>query len=99
MHIPETFRANQPASEHAIQKAEIQLGLQFPSDYRDFLKAANGGEGFVGESYLALWPVEEIPLGTQSIVLLNMPRESSYSDQTAAERPTRLMFVDQIGLW
>ena len=31
-----------------------------PSDYLEFLKRHNGGEGFLGDNYLILWKVEEL---------------------------------------
>ncbi|HEY4093795.1 MAG TPA: SMI1/KNR4 family protein [Luteibacter sp.] len=33
---------------------------KLPDDYRRFMMAKNGGEGFVGESHLILWSVEEL---------------------------------------
>jgi hypothetical protein len=37
------------------------LGTEFPVSYREFLGTANGGEGQLGhESFLILWPVDEL---------------------------------------
>src|SRR5919106_3881199 len=44
----------------AIREREEQLGLRFPSDYVEFMLASNGGEGFVGESYVRIEPIEEL---------------------------------------
>jgi len=58
--LPE-FRTNGASSYERVQKAEEQLAVDLPSDYKAMLRQANGGEGPVGhESYLILWPVEEI---------------------------------------
>lgn len=48
------------APESAIADAEDQLRWTLPKDYREFLIRANGGEGFVGESYVILWATEEL---------------------------------------
>jgi hypothetical protein len=31
-----------------------------PADYVQFLEQLNGGEGFVGKSYLRAWPIEDL---------------------------------------
>lgn len=50
-----------PASEAALREAEQMLGVALPEDYKDFLRASNGGEGGVGAaSYVMLWGVEEL---------------------------------------
>ena len=48
------------AALEAIREREEQLGLRFPSDYVEFMLASNGGEGFVGESYVRIEPIEEV---------------------------------------
>ena len=50
-----------PATEEQIRRAETQLGVSFPDDYREFLAWSNGGGGIYGEHYVALWAVEEVP--------------------------------------
>ncbi|HTU25207.1 MAG TPA: SMI1/KNR4 family protein [Pirellulales bacterium] len=54
------FAKNAPATDAAIGALEASTGLSLPPDYRLFLAEANGGEGFVGESYLMLWRVEDL---------------------------------------
>ena len=49
-----------PASPAAIAAAERALERSLPDDYRAFLLESNGVEGFVGESYFVLWPVETV---------------------------------------
>jgi hypothetical protein len=54
------FNGNAGASVTAIQALADALKINFPDDYVAFLGATNGGEGMIGETYLMLWPVEEI---------------------------------------
>lgn len=60
MPLTDLLDLNAPATEDAIQQAEEELGIRFPSQFRDFLLESNGGEGSISASYLALWPVEAI---------------------------------------
>jgi SMI1 / KNR4 family (SUKH-1) len=61
MHrLPATFTGNLPASSSSIQQFESNAGLRLPEDYAEFLKQADGGEGFIGDSYLILWRVGEL---------------------------------------
>ncbi len=51
-----------PAHDLEISAAERVLGLRFPPDYRAFLRATNGLEGFAGQAgYLMLWAVSDLP--------------------------------------
>ncbi|MGH7245266.1 MAG: SMI1/KNR4 family protein [Phycisphaerales bacterium] len=55
------FQQNPVATPVVISELQRQLAGRIPADYIRFLRLANGGEGFVGEnSYLMLWPAEEI---------------------------------------
>jgi len=56
------FNCHLPATEAAIASCSEELGLQLPSDYIEFLKTSNGGEGFIGRvGFANLWSVEELP--------------------------------------
>jgi hypothetical protein len=46
--------------EAAIANIEKQLGTQLPAEYLEFLKIMDGAEGFIGQSYVMLWPGEEL---------------------------------------
>jgi hypothetical protein len=60
-NVLEKFNCNSPVSDSEIKAFELKSSLNLPRDYVDFLKTANGGEGFVGEhSYLILWKLEQI---------------------------------------
>jgi hypothetical protein len=49
------------ASIALLREIERTLGVSFPAQYVEFMTGSNGAEGFVGpNSYLMLWPVEEI---------------------------------------
>jgi hypothetical protein len=48
-------------AQNVIYAMASSLGINLPEDYIDFLLNSNGGEGVIGNSYLALWAVEDIP--------------------------------------
>jgi hypothetical protein len=54
------FELNPPATEASVWTVEDHVGIRFPIEYVDFLKFANGGEGFIGEAYARFWRVEEL---------------------------------------
>ena len=51
---------NPPASQAAIRGAASALGVPLPSDYVDFLRRHNGGEGFAGNNSVVLFKAEEL---------------------------------------
>lgn len=52
---------NPAATPTIIETAENELRHALPADYIEFLKNANGAEGFVGKnSYIMLWKVDEL---------------------------------------
>ena len=64
--------------EDAVAKSEKQLGVKLPSEYLEFLKFTNGGEGFIGKGdYLMLWSVEELVPLNQSYEVQNLRSWSS----------------------
>ena len=54
------FVANPPASREGIEKLQSELKFRLPKSYVKFLLTANGGEGFIPDSYVILWRVEEL---------------------------------------
>ena len=58
--LVERMDLNPPATEELLAAIQSKAGVALPADYLDFMREANGAEGFVGESYLQLWPVEDI---------------------------------------
>jgi hypothetical protein len=54
------FTATSEGNEQDILAIEQEYGISLPSDYRSFLIAKSGGEGFVGEQYLILWHAHEV---------------------------------------
>lgn len=54
------FVANPPASREEIEKVQTELKFPLPKSYIEFLLIRNGGEGFIGDSYVILWKVEEL---------------------------------------
>ncbi|KAA5543862.1 SMI1/KNR4 family protein [Roseiconus nitratireducens] len=56
----EVFENNTGATTKEIAEVEAAIGSTFPNDYREFLIQFNGGEGYIGETYLFLWKAEEL---------------------------------------
>jgi hypothetical protein len=55
------FDRSAPADESAIRGFEAASGIALPTDYRDFLRMSNGGNGSIGEGvYVELWAVGEL---------------------------------------
>src|SRR5579859_6050411 len=59
--LPIEFNTNSGATEEAISSAEVEINFTLPEEYKIFVRRTNGGDGFLGENYLILWTVEEIP--------------------------------------
>jgi SMI1 / KNR4 family (SUKH-1) len=53
------FQGNPPAPPASIVRCQENLHFRLPPDYARLLQRMNGGEGFIGEQYLQLWPIEE----------------------------------------
>lgn len=51
---------NPPASRSVIVDVESKLGIKLPEQYIRFMMEANGAEGKIGNSYLVIWPAEQI---------------------------------------
>jgi len=51
------FRA--PTTEDRLNEFEKTIGIKLPLEYREFMLTSNGALGFVGNSYLMIWTIEE----------------------------------------
>jgi len=49
-----------PADSSFIEELSSRLSVTLTSDYLDFLRQHNGGEGFIGDNYIVLWKAEEL---------------------------------------
>ena len=49
-----------PASTASLEAVEAAIGRPLPRDYKDFLLANDGGEGFISVNYVILWKAEEL---------------------------------------
>ena len=56
---------NSPATTEQIAYLEDQLEIEFPNDYKEFLKFTNGFEGFVNEFFVRFVPADQIYQSTQ----------------------------------
>jgi SMI1 / KNR4 family (SUKH-1) len=54
------FNGNPPADAASIRQFESEMGFRLPEDYGQFLRQADGGEGFVGNAYVILWRLGEL---------------------------------------
>lgn len=54
------FNSNPPADTASIRQFESEAAFRLPEDYTQFLQQADGGEGFVGNTYIILWRVGEL---------------------------------------
>jgi hypothetical protein len=49
-----------PADEAAIETTEKALGASLPGDYRAWVRARDGLEGWIAGAYIAFWPVSAL---------------------------------------
>jgi hypothetical protein len=56
----EDFDAHGPSEPGAFESVEAHFGCVLPAQYKAFMSERNGGEGFIGKHYLALWRAEEL---------------------------------------
>jgi len=49
-----------PAESAVVDGLSASLGVALPKDYTKFLKEHNGGEGFIGDSYIIFFKAEEL---------------------------------------
>ncbi|WP_256753500.1 SMI1/KNR4 family protein [Mesorhizobium sp. Mes31] len=49
-----------PAEAAVVDGLSARLGVALPKDYTKFLKEHNGGEGFIGDSYIIFFKAEEL---------------------------------------
>jgi hypothetical protein len=54
------FQSNPPGTDDHLTEVETHFGCTLPLDYRRFMAAQDGGEGFVGTQYLVLWRASEL---------------------------------------
>jgi hypothetical protein len=55
-----SLKQNEPASDLAIASFERAFGRRLPDDYREFVRFANGAEGFVGDSYVMFYDLDHV---------------------------------------
>jgi hypothetical protein len=70
----EKLNLRNPAQDEDIFTFENETNGKLPTDYVEFLKISNGGEGFIGENYIILWGVDELVSMNRSYeVQINSP--------------------------
>jgi hypothetical protein len=58
--ILKRFNGNPPVRPESLAEFVARSGIRLPDEYKSFLLTSNGGEGFIGEAYVILWPIEEL---------------------------------------
>lgn len=58
--LVDEMELNQPTSRDVLTDVESKLGIKLPDQYISFMMESNGAEGTIGNSYLAIWPAEQI---------------------------------------
>jgi len=61
------WKPNPGVPREVVETVQSEMGVVFPQDYIELMERSNGGEDWIGESYLQLTPMEEIPLSNESI--------------------------------
>jgi hypothetical protein len=59
--LPRSFVVTPGAAATAIATAEAALRCALPTGLRELYARTNGGEGFIGENYLRIYPVDRLP--------------------------------------
>lgn len=56
----EGFEKNPPINSLEVQKIANAINFDLPSDYLEIFSFMNGGEGFIGNEYCRLYPLDEL---------------------------------------
>jgi hypothetical protein len=80
------FKGNPGATRSLIDICRSKLNFTFPPDYTGFLQRMNGGQGFLGEHFLKLSPVEEfVEINTDSYYAQTVPELLIFGSNGAGE--------------
>jgi hypothetical protein len=69
MQICGSLELREGAQEDVIRQLEEDLKIKLPAQYKSFMQHSNGGEGFIGDNYLEIWPVEEIRNNNEELLV------------------------------
>ena len=56
----EHFNGNPPIAREAVRKLVLETKIGLPNEYVDFLEHFDGGEGFIGKSYIIFWRLNDL---------------------------------------
>lgn len=62
MDLINNLELNEGAAIETINDVQTLIQVTLPEDYVEFLTHSNGAKGFLGNSYLVLWAIEQIPI-------------------------------------
>jgi hypothetical protein len=57
---PDSFSVVGPTTEASLRTAEALIRFELPGDLRDFLLRSGGGEGWIGEGYVAIYSPQHL---------------------------------------
>lgn len=49
-----------PATMNKLDEVQKSLGINLPEQYANFMSLSNGYEGLIGNSYVAIWKIEDL---------------------------------------
>jgi hypothetical protein len=58
--LGDCFSGIQPVTDPTASEVERRLNIMFPDDFRRFYRTTDGGEGFINETYVVIWRLEEL---------------------------------------
>ncbi len=64
------FHLNEAPKKSILNDLIDKMDFKYPNDYIEFITKVNGGEGQVGDRFLALWTVEE-QIESNSYLMIN----------------------------
>lgn len=68
--LTENITKNAPLEEARFLEISQSINCRFPSDYIDFMKQYNGGEGVISDGwYVRFWPLEELQEANEDYIV------------------------------
>jgi hypothetical protein len=111
MNEPEPLTAGlsggSPVPIEGVSAIGQALDIAWPPEYAEFLAQSGGGEGWIGESYLAVWPPGEMVTNNEALGLAEFaPNLVGFATDGGGELfafdrafdPVHIVMVPMIGL-
>jgi hypothetical protein len=107
VHLTAGISRGSPSTPEEVARIGRALEFTWPEDFAAFLAESGGGEGWVGESYLVVWPPDEIEATNEELMLRKFaPTLVGFGSDGGGElfafdksqAPPRIVMVPLIGL-